>query len=35
MPHGHFQAFQVMVLNDKSQDRPLEIPLPLTEGAVG
>lgn len=32
--HCHLQPFKVMVLDNESQDRPLEVPLPLTEGAV-
>ena len=35
MPHGHFQALQVVVLDDEGEDGPLEVPLPLAERAVG
>lgn len=35
VPHGHLQALQIVVLDDKSQDGPLEVPLSFTEGAVG
>ena len=34
VPHGHLQALQVVVLDDEGQHGPLEVPLPLAEGAV-
>lgn len=33
--HGHLQTLQVMVLDDEGQDRPLDVPLALTEGSMG
>jgi len=34
MLHSHLQALEVVVLDNESQDRPLEVPLALTEGAM-
>lgn len=35
MLHGHLQTLQVVVLDNKSQNGPLEVPFSFTEGAMG
>lgn len=34
MFHSHLQALQVMMLDDKSQNGPLEVPLSFAEGSM-